>query len=61
MFANSFCAVCEREVSTPHSRRRFPNMRKPTSETDIGATSPAMIVTIIGNRMRVVLVMLFGL
>ena len=48
-FAMTFCAVSESERSTPHSRMRLPNMRKPTSETDLGATKPAIIVTNTGN------------
>ena len=32
---------------------RLPNIKKPTSDTDAGATSPATIDTTIGNRMRV--------
>ena len=60
MLANSFCAVWERELSTPHSRSRLPNIRKPTSATDIGATSPAMTVTRIGKRMRVLRVTSLG-
>ena len=36
----------------PHSRSRLPNIRKPTSETDIGAMKPAMIVTMMGKQMR---------
>ena len=50
--ASSFWAVWEREVSTPHSRIRLPNMRKPTSATEEGATRPAMTETTMGKRMR---------
>ena len=35
-------AVSDRAFSTPHSRSRLPNMRKPTRATLAGATSPAM-------------------
>ena len=31
----------------------MPNIRKPTSATEEGATRPAMNVTMTGNRMRV--------
>ena len=51
-FAKSFCAVWERRSKQPHSRSRLPNIRKPTSETDIGAMKPAMIVTMMGTQMR---------
>ena len=61
ILANSFCAVSDRRLSTPHSRRRLPNIKKPTRETDIGATKPAMMVTIMGNRMRVRLEIAFAL
>ena len=53
--ASTFWAVSEREFSTPHSRSRLPNIRKPTSATLRGATSPARTVTTMGKRMRVVL------
>ena len=36
--AKSFCAVSDRRLSTPHSRMRLPNIRKPTRETEAGAT-----------------------
>ena len=51
--ARTFCAVSESESSTPHSRMRLPNIRKPTSETLDGATIPVMTVMTIGKRMRV--------
>ena len=57
-FASTFCAVSDRAFSTPHSRSRLPNMRKPTSATLAGATSPASIVTTIGNKILVVLLTL---
>ena len=50
---STFCAVSLRALRTPHSRSRLPNIKKPTSATLAGATSPAMTVTTIGNRMRV--------
>ena len=56
----TFCAVSERLRSTPHSRSRLPNIRKPTSATLCGETMPAITVTTIGNRMRVVFVILPG-
>ena len=54
-FARTFCAVSDREFSTPHSRIRFPNMRNPISATAWGATRPTMTVTVMGNRIFVVL------
>ena len=53
-FASSFCAVCDRLLSTPHSRIRLPNIRKPIRASDEGAISPASTVTAIGNIMRAV-------
>ena len=50
---NSSCAVRDSVFSTPHSRTRLPNIKKPTSATDAGAMSPTMNVTKMGNRMRV--------
>ena len=58
--AKSFWAVSDRRLSTPHSRMRLPNIRKPTRETEAGATRPATKVTMMGNRMRVVLVTALG-
>ena len=58
--ASVFCAHSDRPRSTPHSRSRLPNIRKPTSAAESGATSEAMAETTIGNRMRVVLVILPG-
>ena len=52
-FASMFCADSLRLFSTPHSRMRLPNMRKPMSSADLGAIAPAIIVTIIGKSMRV--------
>ena len=51
-FARTFCAVSERELSTPHSRIRLPNIRKPISATESGATRPAMMVRILDNYAR---------
>ena len=59
--ASTFCAVSESESSTRHSRKRLPNIRKPTSATLLGAAMPAMKVTKMGKRMRVVREMLAGL
>ena len=53
-FASSCWADWLRLSSTPHSRMRLPNMRKPMSSALLGATAPAMMVTKMGNRMRVV-------
>ena len=52
-FASTFCAVSEREFNTPHSRSRFPNIRKPISETDSGATMPATTVITMGKSIFV--------
>jgi len=54
--AREVCAVSERLPSTPHSRSRLPNIRNPTRETDAGEIRPTRKVTIMGNRIRVVLV-----
>ena len=51
--ARSFWAVLDRVDSTPHSRIRLPNMRKPTSATEAGATSPAITVTTMGKKIRI--------
>ena len=59
-FASTFCAVSDRLRSTPHSRSRLPNIRKPTSATLCGDTMPAITVTTIGNRIRVVFVIFPG-
>ena len=61
MLASSFCADSESEFSTPHSRSRLPNIKKPTRATDLGATRPAMSVMRIGKQMRVVLEIEAGL
>jgi len=60
-FARAFCAVLDRLSSFRHSLRRFPNISIPTRDTDAGATSPAIIVTIIGNNILVSLVTDWGL
>ena len=60
-FASSFCAVSDMDCSTPHSRIRFPNIRKPTRATDAGEIRPTIIVTIIGKAIFVVLETAFGL
>ena len=52
-FASTFWAVSLSTFSTPHSRSRLPNIKKPTSATLAGATMPAMIVTTMGNRILV--------
>jgi len=45
----TFCAVSERESSTPHSRSRFPNIKKPINATLLGANRPAITVMVIGG------------
>ena len=50
--ARTFCAVSERLPRQPHSRRRLPNIKKPTSDTDMGAIKPAITVTRMGKQMR---------
>lgn len=52
-FASTFCAVSESELSTPHSRIRLPNMRKPISASASGANSATIIVTMMGKRIFV--------
>lgn len=54
-FASSFCALPERLSSTPHSRTRLPNIRKPMSSADLGAIVPATMVTKIGKMIFVAL------
>src|SRR5574344_1723525 len=51
-FVRAVRAVSASESSTPHSRTRLPNMRKPTSDTEAGAMSPVIMVTTTGNAMR---------
>ena len=46
-------AVSERLFKQPHSRIRFPNIKKPTRDTEAGATRPAMKVTMIGKAILV--------
>ena len=58
--ASSFCAVWDRFSSTPHSRIRLPNMRKPTRLTEAGATRPATNVTPMGKSSRVIRLTLLG-
>ena len=52
-FASTFCAVSDRASSTPHSRSRLPNIKKPISATARGETMPVRMVTKIGNRIFV--------
>jgi len=52
-FESVFCAVSERESSTPHTRMRLPNIKKPTSATLRGETMPQTAVIMIGNRIFV--------
>ncbi len=59
-FASTFCAVSDRLFSTPHSRSRLPNIKKPTNATLRGATRPAIAVTTMGNRMRTVRLISFA-
>ncbi len=59
--ARSFWAVLDRVSSTPHSRIRLPNIRKPTRATEEGATRPAMTETMMGNMMRIRRVTPWGL
>ena len=51
--ASTFWAVSLRAFSTPHSRSRLPNIKKPTSATLAGATIPAITVTTTGNKILV--------
>ena len=53
-FTSSFWAEAESELSTPHSRRRLPNMRKPTSGRDTGAMRPATTQMVTGKRILAV-------
>ena len=49
------CAVSDKFCRTPHSLIKLPNIRHPTKDAEEGAISPTIIVTMIGNRMRVLL------
>ena len=57
---NKQIKISEREFKTPHSRIRLPNIRKPISATDSGATTPAITVITIGKRIFVSFETLFG-
>ena len=59
-FASTFCAVSDRLSSTPHSRMRLPNIKKPTSATLRGTNSPATMVIMMGNRIFAVLLTCFS-
>ena len=52
-FASTFCAVSERELSTPHSRIRFPNIRNPMSDEEAGTTAATTTVMTIGKSILV--------
>ena len=54
-FARGPWAVRDRFSSRPHSRIRLPNIKKPTRAMESGAISPAIRVTIMGNKIFVVL------
>ena len=58
-FARTFCALSESEFKTPHSRSRFPNIRKPISATLLGETSPTITVIIMGKRIFVLFEIVF--
>lgn len=60
-FARWFCAVSDMVPSTPHSRIRLPNIKKPTSATACGAMSPTIIETTIGKAIRIFLLTDCGL
>ena len=47
--------LSDKEFNTPHSRIKFPNIRKPISATERGDIIPVIIVTIIGNKIFVLL------
>ena len=53
-FTSSFCADMLRLLRTPHSRSRLPNMRKPTSGRESGASRPATMQMISGKRILAV-------
>ena len=54
-FVSTYCSPPTVNGGAPGmpARSRLPNIKKPTSATLAGATSPAMTVTTMGNRMRV--------
>ena len=49
MFMRAFCAVSESLSVTPHSLKRLPSMRQPSSGATEGSKSAVMIVTIMGK------------
>ena len=51
---SSFCAALESLSTTPDSLSKLPNINDPTSARLIGATNPAISVSIMGNRILVV-------
>ena len=61
ILASSFWAARLKLLSTPHSLKRFPNMRKPTNATDCGEIKPTIMLTAMGKAMRSALLTLFGL
>ena len=54
-------ALLDRLSKTPHSLIKLPNIKKPTSDTDSGARSPATIVIAIGKIIFVPFETCFGL
>ena len=53
IFENVVCAVSERDFKAPHSLKRLPNISIPTRERESGAIKPEIIVTIMGNKIRI--------
>ena len=54
LIASVVCAVSDIVFNTPHSRIRFPNIKKPIRETERGATIPATTVIRTGNKILVI-------
>ena len=50
MFMSAFCTVSDRRSVTPHSRKRLPSIRQPTSGAVDGRSRMTKMVTMIGKR-----------
>jgi hypothetical protein len=51
-FAKEFCAVSDRDLKTPHSLIRFPNIKNPTKDTDAGALSRQSVYQLLTNEQQ---------
>ena len=50
MFIRAFCTVSDRRSVQPHSRKRLPSIRQPTSGAVDGRSRMTKMVTMIGKR-----------